>query len=64
MGGRARQVGMKTKLAALLSLALVVSACAPAGSTRGDVTLARADVPRASTTPEDAAAAGTAISAF
>ncbi len=55
---------MKTKLAALLSLALVVSACAPAGSTGDDVALARADVPRASTAPEDAAAAGTAIAAL
>jgi serpin B len=63
-GGRARQVGMRTKIVALLSLALVVSACAPAGSAGGDITLARADVPRASTAPEDAAAAGAAISAF
>ncbi len=55
---------MKTKLAALLSLALVVTACAPAGSTGGDIALARADVPRASTSPEDAAAAAAAISAF
>ena len=55
---------MKTKLAALLSLALVVSACAPAGSPGEDVALARADVPRASTAPEDAAAAGTAIAAL
>jgi len=55
---------MKTKLAALLSLVLVVSACAPAGSTGDDVALARADVPRASTAPEDAAAAGTAIAAL
>jgi serpin B len=55
---------MKTKLAALLSLALVVSACAPAGSTGDDVSLARADVPRASTAPEDATAAGTAIAAL
>ena len=52
---------MKTKLAALLSLALVLSACSPAGSTGDDVALARADVPRASTSPEDAAAAGAAI---
>jgi serpin B len=55
---------MNTKLAALLSLSLVISACAPAGSTGGDGALARADVPRASATPEDAAAAGAAISAF
>ncbi len=55
---------MKTKLAALLSLALVVSACTPAGSTGGDVALARADVPRASASPDDAAAAGSAISAL
>jgi serine protease inhibitor len=52
---------MKTKLAALLSLALVAAACSPAGSTGDDVTLARADVPRASTSPADAAAAGAAI---
>jgi serpin B len=55
---------MKTKLAALLSLALVLSACAPAGPTGDDAALARADVPRASTAPEDAAAAGTAIAAL
>jgi serpin B len=55
---------MKTRLAALLSLVLTLSACAPAGSTSGDIALARADVPRASAAPVDAAAAGTAITAF
>ncbi len=55
---------MKTKLAALLSLALVLSACAPAASTGGDVALARADVPRASTAPADAAAASAALNAL
>ena len=55
---------MKTRFAALLSFILVVAACSPAGSTGGDIALARADVPRASTSPEDAAAAATAISAF
>ena len=55
---------MKTRIAALLSLVLAISACAPSGSTDGDVALARADVPRASAAPADAAAAGTAISAF
>ncbi len=55
---------MKTRLAALLSLVLVTSACSPAGSTGGDIALARADVPRASAAPADASAAGAAISAF
>ena len=55
---------MKTKLAALLSLVLVLSACAPAASTGGDVALARADVPRASTSPADAAAASAALNAL
>ena len=60
----ARPWAMKTKLAALLSFALVLSACAPAASTGGDVALARADVPRASTAPADAAAASAALNAF
>ncbi len=55
---------MKTRIAALLSLVLAISACAPAGSTGGDVALARADVARASVAPADAAAAGSAIGAF
>jgi len=55
---------MKTGFAALLSFVLVVAACTPAGSTGGDIALARADVPRASTSPEDAAAAASAVSAF
>jgi serpin B len=55
---------MKTRLAALLSLALTLSACAPAASPGGDIALARADIPRASAAPADAAAAGTAITAF
>ncbi len=59
---------MKTKLAALLPLVLVVSACGPAGppvgSAGGDIALARADVPRASAAPADATAAATAITAF
>ena len=55
---------MKTPIAALLSLVLTISACAPAGSTGGDIALARADTPRASAAPADAAAAGGAISAF
>lgn len=61
---------MKTKLAALLSLVLVLSACSPAASTGpgtspgGDAALARADVPRASAAPADAASAGAAINAF
>ena len=55
---------MKTGFAALLSFVLVVAACSPAGSTGGDIALVRADVPRASTSPEDAAAAASAISAF
>ena len=55
---------MKPRFAALLSLVLVLAACAPAGSTGGDIELARADIPRASAAPEDAAAAGSAINAF
>ncbi len=58
---------MKTKLAALLSLAVILSACGPAGPAGpagADVALARADVARASAAPADAAAAGTAIAAF
>ena len=55
---------MKTGFAALLSFVLVVAACSPAGSTGGDIAVARADVPRASTSPEDAAAAASAVSAF
>jgi len=55
---------MKTRLAALLSLVMALSACAPASSTGGDIALARADVPRASAAPADAAAAGTSISAL
>jgi len=55
---------MKTRIAALLSLVLAISACAPAGSTGGDIALARADTPRASAAPADAAAAGAAISAL
>jgi serpin B len=55
---------MKTPIAALLLLVLAISACAPAGSTGSDLALARADIPRASAAPADAAAAGGAISAF
>ena len=69
---------MKTKLAALLSLVVIMSACSagPAtpggpsgspgggGSTGGDLALARADVPRASADPAAATAAGAAIDAF
>jgi len=55
---------MKTRIAALLSLVLTISACAPAGSTGGDLALARADTPRSSAAPADAAAAGGAIGAF
>ncbi len=55
---------MKTKLVALLSLALLLTACSLAGSAGGDVSLARADVPRASAAPAEAAEAGAAINAF
>jgi serine protease inhibitor len=57
---------MKTKLAALVLLALVVSACsaAPSPSPGADLALARADVPRASAAPADAAAGAAAINAF
>jgi serine protease inhibitor len=61
---------MKTKIAALLSFTLVLSACAPAASTgpgasiAPDAALARADVPRASAAPADASAAAAAINAF
>ncbi len=64
---RERPCDMKTRLAALLSLAVVVSGCGSAGSggsTGGDIALARADVARAPASPADAAAAGAAISAF
>jgi serpin B len=55
---------MKTPSVALLSLVLVLSACAPAASSGGDIALARANVPRASAGPEDAVAAGAAVNAF
>jgi serpin B len=55
---------MKTRLAVLLSLVMALSACAPASSTGDDIALARADVPRASAEPADAAAAGTSITAL
>jgi serpin B len=59
---------MRKRIAALLPFVLVFSACGPAGSPAsspgGDIALARADVPRASAAPADAAAAGTAITAF
>ena len=57
---------MKTRLAALLSVVLIASACMSTGSpgSAADISLARADVPRASATPGDAAAASSAINAF
>ncbi len=55
---------MKTKLAALLSLVLAISACAPAVMPGGDIAIARADVPRASADPAAASDAGAALSAF
>jgi len=57
---------MKTKLAALVSLVVVLSACSPAASPSAgsDIALARADVPRASAAPADAASAAAAINAF
>jgi serpin B len=55
---------MKTRIAALLSLVLVLSACAPAATPDADAALARADVPRASADPSAATAAGAAITAF
>lgn len=56
---------MKTKLAVLVLFALVLSACSAAASpSTGDIALARADVPRASAGPDDAAAAAAAINAF
>ena len=55
---------MREIFAVLLSLALAISACAPAASPGGDIALARADIPRASAAPADAAAAGTAITAL
>ncbi len=54
---------MKT-LAALLSAALLLSACSPGGTPGDDAALARADVPRASADPADATAAAAAINAF
>jgi serine protease inhibitor len=55
---------MNVKLAALLSVVIALSACAPAASLGGDVGLARADVARASADPADAVRAGTAVDAF
>ena len=59
-----RPPGMNVKLAALLSVVIALSACAPAASLGGDVGLARADVARASADPADAVRAGTAVDAF
>ena len=59
-----RPPGMNVKLAALLSVVIALSACAPAASLGGDVGLARADVARASADPADAVQAGTAVDAF
>ena len=55
---------MRKVFAVLPPLVLAISACAPAASPGGDIALARADIPRASAAPADAAAAGTAITAF
>ncbi len=56
---------MKAKLAALLSVVLVVAACSPtASSPGGDVGLARAEAPRASADPNDATKAGAALDGF
>ena len=55
---------MKTKLGALLSLVLAVSACAPAVTPGADIAIARADVPRASADPAAASGPGAALSAF
>jgi serpin B len=57
---------MKTKLTALVLLAFVLSACSPTASPSpgGDISIARADVPRSSAAPADAASAGSAINAF
>ena len=54
------------KLAALVSLAVLLSACSTTASPSpgGDISLARADVPRASASPEDAEAGAAAINAF
>ena len=55
---------MNAKLAVLLSVVLVIGACAPAGSPGADVGLARAEVPRSSVEPGDALDAGAALDAF
>jgi serine protease inhibitor len=59
---------MKTKLAALVLVALVLSACSPSASPSpspaADLALAKADVPRASADPADAASGAAAINAF
>ncbi|MFH0750627.1 MAG: serpin family protein [Chloroflexota bacterium] len=55
---------MKTKLAALLSVVLAISACAPAVTPGADIAIARADVPRASADPAAASGVGAALSAF
>ncbi len=62
--GPRRRWGMNRPLAALLSTVLVLSACAATPSQPGDVTLARADLPRATTAPTDALDAGSAVNAF
>jgi serpin B len=57
---------MKTKLVALVLFALLLSACSSTASpsTGGDISLARADLPRASAVPADATAGAAAINAF
>lgn len=55
---------MKTRIAALLSLVLAVSACAPAVTPGADIAIAQADVPRASADPAAVSGVGAALSAF
>jgi serpin B len=57
---------MKRKLALLIPIIVIVTACAPTASTDppGGIQLARSDIPRASAAPDDAVAAAIAIDAF
>ena len=69
-GCPARPRAMNAKLAALVSVVLVLAACAPATSPggvatpAGHIVLARAEVARASSNPDDALRAGAALDGF
>ena len=55
---------MNAKLAALVPLVLLLATSASPALAQGDVGVAQADVPRASTSPADATEAGAALDAF